>query len=938
MLSKADSFRKEKNIELSIQTYRNVFYNNPKFVVALNQLAHKYECQKNLKKAIQIYKKVLDIEQDNKTACQELGKFLQNAYSLNLPEKEIQEINWQDTIETFIKTLEFQPKIAAEAIGIDGVKEEDLYRKFYMYLATFLFRVYEDIQLSRKYVDRAYKNHIEQKQEQKYEKIWKILNSINILIDTSKVFSENEFNTTQVEQFFDSKTTNPKFIHLFKMNVNQQKLLTEYNLLIEVLQENISVPARGGNQYRGSFNLIDEINQNGKNVINFGCVYVLCPFTGKLVSSKVSFPIGDAIFYYFVSYEVFYFILYRGAPLQPKFLYFPNYNLVLSGQRGQAAFKDLTVKLKQLKTYMVANWEVVTSYIKNRKKSLLAITGTFPHLGHALLNELSAYQNLHDCNLLANIHKFLIGNSDKWDFQQIFPEISNSKFLKANIQNDVDIFRQVIKDNYFVFKPLQPFTIQQKLADRINSSSFRNSSKETLKKVEEAKKFFPLVCFEIRSKNRRVWVSQIESIVNIIKKLHKDYPDIGVVLAGWTCIKNQNIDRDLKNIEGDKEIVNRIVSRMPTISIYSVVGCTVQEMIVWANSIDLYVYGFGTGIDFYGIAKKPGVIHSNRSLHGWAQEHFTQFVENAIIPEEIPIDCIYDRNPQEKAFTRNYDINWEILYQKIAKIITNLPEERKAFRYNNEGNFNNVNNFNRRQYMPNHSSRRINLMAQQNSASNYLEIGTAAGKTFLTVNIETKVAVDPNFQFNWKDMETKNILFYEMKSDIFFENLNQNWSFDIIFIDGLHTFEQTLRDFINSIGCSHRDTIWLIDDTVPMDVYSAWPDQKEAAYFRKQAAGGKKVKPGWHGDVYKVIFALHDFFPLFSYCTIQTGGNPQTVVWYQQRKGFKPRFNSLEAISRIDYFTFLKNKDLLKCQNEEACFDTIRNLFNKQTNTISEKK
>ena len=230
-----------------------------------------------------------------------------------------------------------------------------------------------------------------------------------------------------------------------------------------------------------------------------------------------------------------------------------------------------------------------------------------------------------------------------------------------------------------------------------------------------------------------------------------------------------------------------------------------------------------------------------------------------------------------------------------------------------------------------HSARRINFLAQQNSAKNYLEIGTAAGKTFFDVNIQKKVAVDTNFRFDWKKQESDNCFFYETTSDNFFADLSQDCIFDIIFVDGLHTFEQTLRDFINSIGYSSKRTVWLIDDTFPKDVYSAWPNQKEAVSFRKQAGG----KGGaWHGDVYKVVLAIHDFFPLFSYCTIQGVGNPQTIVWYQQRQDFQPRFNSLEAISRMDYFSLLlKNKDLLNFQDEEVCFDTIKEVFNQSTST-----
>ena len=78
--------------------------------------------------------------------------------------------------------------------------------------------------------------------------------------------------------------------------------------------------------------------------------------------------------------------------------------------------------------------------------------------------------------------------------------------------------------------------------------------------------------------------------------------------------------------------------------------------------------------------------------------------------------------------------------------------------------------------------------------------------------------------------------------------------------------------------------------------------------MRRKETGSEKNQ--WHGDVYKVVFAIAKFFPLWSYKTIMTGGNPQTVLWRQPRK--RPGlFSSLEEISRLSYFGFLKNKTVL---------------------------
>jgi hypothetical protein len=219
-----------------------------------------------------------------------------------------------------------------------------------------------------------------------------------------------------------------------------------------------------------------------------------------------------------------------------------------------------------------------------------------------------------------------------------------------------------------------------------------------------------------------------------------------------------------------------------------------------------------------------------------------------------------------------------------------------------------------------HSARRINTMVEGLRAKNYLEIGVAYGRTLRGVSAPKKTAVDPRFRFDYASEANDDLRFFEMPSDAFFTSHAGSQTFDVIFLDGLHTFEQTFRDFCCSLGHATRRTVWLIDDTIPKDVYSAWPNQAEAVAIRTQ----DEVRGAdWHGDVYKVVFAIHDFFPHMSYMTITPGGNAQTVVWFTPRPNFKPTFNSLEAISRLSWFEMRLKMDLLNRIDERNGLATV---------------
>ena len=80
----------------------------------------------------------------------------------------------------------------------------------------------------------------------------------------------------------------------------------------------------------------------------------------------------------------------------------------------------------------------------------------------------------------------------------------------------------------------------------------------------------------------------------------------------------------------------------------------------------------------------------------------------------------------------------------------------------------------------------VNLLLNKFKNPSYLEIGCASNSLFDSVPVEKKIGVDPSSGGNVRKT-----------SDDFFKANDIN--FDVIFIDGLHTYEQVRRDIINSI-------------------------------------------------------------------------------------------------------------------------------------------
>jgi SAM-dependent methyltransferase len=131
----------------------------------------------------------------------------------------------------------------------------------------------------------------------------------------------------------------------------------------------------------------------------------------------------------------------------------------------------------------------------------------------------------------------------------------------------------------------------------------------------------------------------------------------------------------------------------------------------------------------------------------------------------------------------------------------------------------------------------------------YLEIGVNVGVLFLHVRAHRKVAVDPVQRIaRWKRLAHPNTAihgeFVELTSDEYFASIEPAETFDVVFVDGLHTYDQSLRDVENALAHLSEDGVVLVHDCNPTSATAAGPQPEKT--------GGA----GWCGDVWKTIAHL----------------------------------------------------------------------------------
>jgi hypothetical protein len=155
----------------------------------------------------------------------------------------------------------------------------------------------------------------------------------------------------------------------------------------------------------------------------------------------------------------------------------------------------------------------------------------------------------------------------------------------------------------------------------------------------------------------------------------------------------------------------------------------------------------------------------------------------------------------------------------------------------------------------------IQRIIDKKNAQTYLEIGIFDGDNFFQIKARHKIAVDPNIKFSrkrrvkWiiKNFYNLTAKYYESTSDQFFAQINQKDKFDVIFIDGLHTYEQALRDVSNSLINLRENGIIVLHDCNPPNRAAAHP-----AMSFKHAADMKLTgwTEEWCGDVWKTVCYL----------------------------------------------------------------------------------
>jgi len=145
----------------------------------------------------------------------------------------------------------------------------------------------------------------------------------------------------------------------------------------------------------------------------------------------------------------------------------------------------------------------------------------------------------------------------------------------------------------------------------------------------------------------------------------------------------------------------------------------------------------------------------------------------------------------------------------------------------------------------------INKIIKDKGFKKYLEIGVYTGQCIREIDVELKHGVDPGSEGHVAPEVT-----HRMTSNEFFESLDKDFKYDVIFIDGLHHSEQVDIDIENSLNHLVDNGVIVLHDCSPEEeLYTLIP----------------RVSGIWNGDVYKSVLrfrkkGLHTCFTIDTDC------------------------------------------------------------------------
>lgn len=410
-----------------------------------------------------------------------------------------------------------------------------------------------------------------------------------------------------------------------------------------------------------------------RDLMRQGYFEIESPFGGGIVRSCRSLFAQEEtasgprpyLFYYFPDREPFFAFVnpYTGDATG---LYFPLTNTLFDAQKK--VYPNAVSLLKALVSEFPSQ---TIGYLNNKSEpSVGLLYGSMYHLGHSMFE----HEAVHRCleNGEARKIKCLIkGPSSYIASSSLFPEFS--ELPETRVKNSSEAYLSVIENNTILVRPTRPYYISNGLRHRFITAASEMSALVPNPDPQPR----PLVWFELRT-NDRLWTGQAEGIPKIIMALRERYPDLGVILAGWSVPDDGEVyPYDRVMIAQDNALADTIKGGIDAdIPVWNLTGLKTSAKVLWGTRCDAFVAVWSVGMIFpLQLGLKTGVIHVNTNFHAYLADPDYTPCEDPVPYYLIPPDKIRNDESAVNLTVQNHDVDWQDILDGLVQHC-DLPESR----------------------------------------------------------------------------------------------------------------------------------------------------------------------------------------------------------------------------------------------------------------------
>lgn len=224
----------------------------------------------------------------------------------------------------------------------------------------------------------------------------------------------------------------------------------------------------------------------------------------------------------------------------------------------------------------------------------------------------------------------------------------------------------------------------------------------------------------------------------------------------------------------------------------------------------------------------------------------------------------------------------------------------------------------------------LQKIINQTNANNYLEIGVCEGDIISRLQCPNKIGVDPSFQLRLVNqvrrfIPSSSYKTFECTSDDFFikyaESELKN-GLDVAFVDGLHTYDQTLKDIENCLKYLNPTGFIVVHDCNPLNSAGGYPVKNSIDEVLEAASKGEV--PGWNGcwngDVWKALVYLRSERNDLNIFTLDLDWGLGIISY---GKPIEEINYTAQAIDEMDFEFFDKNRNKLIQLKEPKFLDSF---------------